>query len=70
MLELTVIADLKDWILVDEDDGEVGRYPSRAHALTAASEYAHWVGCEPPHVLIQTDDGDWEEALVQAPAFN
>jgi hypothetical protein len=68
MSELTLIAERGGWTLVDEDEVEIGRFPSRDEALTAAADYALAVGQEPAYLLIQSEDGEWEEA--EAPVLH
>lgn len=64
MYELTVVARAGRWMLVNEDDAELGAYASQAEALEAAGDYAR-VDQEPRHVLIQDAVGDWAEELVE-----
>jgi hypothetical protein len=64
MSELTVVARGARWMLVDEDDAELGAFGSKAEALEAAGDYAR-VDQEPRHVLIQDAGGDWDEAFVE-----
>ena len=64
MSELTVVARGARWMLVDEDDAELGAFGSKAEALEAAGDYAR-VDQEPRHVLIQDGAGDWDEAFVE-----
>jgi hypothetical protein len=69
MLDLTVVARGGRWVLLDDDEGEVGAFASRAEALTAAGDYE---ACfeEPRHVLIQEHAGEWEEAVVEPPGLH
>ena len=69
MTDLTVVARHGLWMLVDEDDAELGAYPSQAAALKAAGDYAR-VDQEPRHVLIQDPGGDWDEEFVEPPALH
>ncbi len=69
MLDLTVVARGGRWVLLDDDEGEVGAFDSRAEALTAAGDYEARVE-EPRHVLIQEHAGEWEEAVVEPPALH
>jgi hypothetical protein len=69
MSELTVMARQGRWMLVDEDDAELGAYGSKAEALQAAGDHAR-VAQEPRHVLIQDPLGDWDEALVTPPPLH
>ncbi|MDB5449194.1 MAG: hypothetical protein JWQ52_322 [Phenylobacterium sp.] len=69
MLDLTVVARGGRWVLLDDDEGEVGAFDSRAEALTAAGDYEACVE-EPRHVLIQEHAGEWEEAVVEPPALH
>lgn len=69
MTDLTVVARHGLWMLVDEDDAELGAFPSQAEALKAAGDYAR-VDQEPRHVLIQDPGGDWDEQLVEPPALH
>lgn len=63
MFDLTVVAQGGRWLLLDDEGGEVGAFPSQAEALTAAGDYACEVVLELRHVLIQ-DSGEWDEAVV------
>ncbi|HSV02797.1 MAG TPA: hypothetical protein VLI41_06285 [Phenylobacterium sp.] len=69
MSELTVVARSGRWMLVDQDDAELGAYGSKAEALEAAGDFAR-VDQEPRHVLIQDDAGDWDEAFVAPRPLN
>lgn len=69
MTDLTVVARQGLWMLVDDDDAELGAFASQADALRAAGDYAR-VDQEPRHVLIQDPGGDWDEELVEPPALN
>ena len=69
MSELTVVARQGQWMLVDEDDADLGAYGSKAEALEAAGDHAR-VDQEPRHVLIQDPLGDWDEAVVAPPSLH
>jgi len=69
MSELAVVARSGRWMLVDQDDAELGAYGSKAEALEAAGDFA-LVDQEPRHVLIQDDAGDWDEAFVAPRPLN
>jgi len=69
MSELTVMARGARWMLVDEDDAELGAFGSKAEALHAAGDFAR-VDQEPRHVLIQDPAGDWDEAFVEPPPLH
>jgi len=69
MRELTVMARGGLWMLMDDDEGELGAFDSPAEALRAAGEEAH-VDQESRHVLIQDAGGDWGEELVEPPALH
>ena len=66
MSDLSVVARGGLWMLVDDDDAELGAFASQAEALAAAGDYAR-VDFEPRHVLIQDSIGDWDEQLIQPP---
>jgi len=66
MSDLSVVARGGLWMLVDDEDAELGAFTSQAEALAAAGDYAR-VDFEPRHVLIQDSVGDWEEQLIQPP---
>ena len=69
MTELTLVARQGLWMLVDEDDAELGAYGSKAEALEAAGDYAR-VDQEPRHVLIQDSLGDWDEEVIEPPSLH
>lgn len=69
MTELTLVARQGVWMLVDEDDAELGAYGSKAEALEAAGDYAR-VDQEPRHVLIQDPLGDWDEEVIEPPPLH
>jgi hypothetical protein len=64
MSDLTLVARHGRWMLVDEDDAELGAFASQAEALAAAGDYAR-VDLERRHVLIRDPAGDWDEELVE-----
>ena len=66
MFDLTVVAHGGRWLLVDDEEGELGSYATQAEALEAAGTYAS-VDAEPRHVLIQEIPGEWDEAVVEPP---
>ena len=65
MFDLTLVAKGGRWLLVDDEAGEVGAFHSQADALRAAGTYDMYPGEETRHVLIQQDDGEWDEAVVE-----
>ena len=69
MYDLTVVARGSEWVLVDDEAGELGAFASRAEALAAAGDYEPTVDDEVRYVLIQ-DCGEWEEAVVEPPSFH
>jgi hypothetical protein len=69
MFDLTVLARDGVWMLVDEDEGELGAFQSQAEALRAAGDFAVVDG-EPRHVLIHDVGGDWDETVVEPPPLN
>jgi hypothetical protein len=69
MSDLTVVSRKGLWMLVDEDDAELGAFGSRAEALQAAGDMAR-VDAEPRHVLIQDPAGDWDEQVVAPTALH
>jgi hypothetical protein len=69
MSDLTVVVRQGRWMLVDEDDAELGAFASQAEALAAAGDYAR-VDSEPRHVLIQDPGGDWDEEFVEPPSLH
>ena len=70
MFDLTVVALGGLWLLLDDDEGQVGAFGSQAEALRAAGDYAYEIDPEPRHVLIQEYAGEWDEAVVEPPALN
>jgi hypothetical protein len=70
MFDLTVVARGGRWLLLDDEDGELGAFDSRAAALSAARDYQPTIGEEPRYVLVQEYAGEWEEALVEPPALH
>lgn len=66
MFDLSVVAFDGRWLLVDEAEGELGEFASKAEALKAAGDFAVLDG-EPRHVLIQDDVGEWDEAIIAPP---
>lgn len=64
MNDLIVMARRGRWMLMGEDNAELGAYASKAEALAAAGAYAR-VDSEPRHVLIRDDVGEWHEELVE-----
>ena len=69
MFDLSVMAVGGIWVLVDEAEGELGAYESKAAALKAAGDFAV-ADKEPRFVLIQDDVGEWEETVVEPPALH
>lgn len=69
MTDLTVVARRGRWMLVDEENAELGAFTSQAEALAAAGDYAR-VDFEPRHVLIQDDAGEWDEEIVEPPPLH
>jgi hypothetical protein len=70
MFDLTVVAFGGRWLLLDDEEGEVGAFDSQAEALKAAGDYACEVDPEPRHVLIQEYAGEWDEAVVEPAALH
>ena len=66
MFDLTVMPVGDRWMLLDEAEGELGAYDSKAEALTAAAGFAV-VDREPRHVLIFEGADGWDEAVVEPP---
>ena len=64
MFDLSVVALGGRWLLVDEAEGPLGAFDSRAEALAAAGDFAV-LDLEPRHVLIQDDRGEWDEAVIE-----
>ena len=70
MSDLSVVARSGRWMLVDDDDAELGAFGSQAEALMAAGDFAR-VDFEPRHVLIHDPaDEDWAEHLVEPPELH
>jgi hypothetical protein len=69
MSDLTVVARQGRWMLVDENDAELGAFASPAEALAAAGDYAR-IDLEPRHVLIRDAGGDWDEEFVEPPSLH
>lgn len=69
MSDLTVVARRGVWMLVDDEDAELGAFATKAEALQAAGDYAR-VDQEPRHVLIQDAAGDWDEEFVRPPPLH
>ncbi|MDB5475517.1 MAG: hypothetical protein JWP49_1028 [Phenylobacterium sp.] len=69
MSDLTLVARGGRWMLVDDDDAELGAFSSQAEALQAAGDFAR-VDFEPRHVLIQDPGGDWDEEFVEPPELH
>ena len=69
MFDLTVVAQGGLWVLVDDEEGELGTFATQAEALAAAGDYAR-VDFEPRHVLIQEEEGDWDETVVEPPLLH
>ncbi|CAN7219047.1 hypothetical protein LJR219_000740 [Phenylobacterium sp. LjRoot219] len=71
MFDLTVVAKSGRWMLVDDEDGELGAFASRADALRAAgAAYEGYPGAEQRYVLIREESGEWEEAVVEIPRLH
>jgi hypothetical protein len=69
MFDLTVLPRDGLWVLMDDEEGELGTYATQAEALAAAADYAR-VDFEPRHILIQEPAGDWEETVVEPPTLH
>jgi len=69
MFNLSVVAADGRWLLMDETEGELGAFDSRAEALRAAGDFAV-VDQEPRHVLIHDPSGEWDETLIQPTPLN
>ena len=69
MFDLSVVAVDGRWLLMDEAEGQLGAFPSKAEALKAAGDFAV-VDREPRHVLILDAAGEWDEALVEPTAVH
>lgn len=70
MFDLTVVARGGRWFLLDDEEGELGDFASRADALRAAGAYERRPAEEQRYVLIQDESGEWDEALVDIPRLN
>lgn len=68
MFDLTLLPVGDRWLLLDDDEGELGDFDSLAEALHAAEGFAVIDG-EPRYVLIEGADG-WEEAVVEPPPIH
>jgi hypothetical protein len=69
MFDLSVMSVGGQWLLVDEAEGELGAFDSKAEALKAAGDFAI-TDQEIRFVLIQDDVGEWEEAVVGPPSLH
>lgn len=69
MFDLSVVAFDGRWLLVDEAEGALGEFATKAEALKAAGDFAV-LDREPRHVLIQDDVGEWDETVVQPPVLH
>lgn len=69
MFDLSLVAQGGRWLLVDDEEGELGAFDTQAEALAAARDYAR-VDYEPRYVLIHEEEGDWEEAVVEPPPLH
>ena len=63
MFDLSVVASQGRWLLLDEAEGQLGAFDTKAEALRAVGDFAV-LDREPRHVLIRDGDG-WHEALVE-----
>jgi len=63
MFDLSVVASDGRWLLLDEAEGQLGAFASKAEALRAVGDFAV-LDREPRHVLI-LDNGEWDEALIE-----
>ena len=63
MFDLSVVASQGRWLLLDEAEGQLGAFASKAEALKAIGDFAV-LDREPRHVLI-LDGGEWDEAVVE-----
>jgi hypothetical protein len=63
MFDLSVVAVDGRWVLMDEAEGLLGDFDTRAEALMAAGDFAV-TDQEPRYVLILDDGGEWDEAVV------
>jgi hypothetical protein len=68
MFDLSVVASEGRWLLLDEAEGQLGDYDTKAEALKAVGDFAV-ADREPRHVLI-LDGGEWDEALVEPSQLN
>ena len=69
MFDLSVVAVDGRWVLVDEAEGLLGDFETRAEALQAAGDFAV-ADQELRHVLILDDGGEWDEAVVLPTALH
>jgi len=69
MFDLSVVAVDGRWVLVDEAEGLLGDFETRAEALQAAGDFAV-ADQELRHVLIRDDGGEWDEAVVLPTALH
>ena len=69
MFDLSVVAIDGRWLLLDEAEGELGEFATKAEALKAAGDFAV-LDQEPRHVLIQDDVGEWDETVVEPPKLH
>ena len=69
MFDLSVVAVDGRWLLMDEAEGQLGAFSSKAEALRAAGDFAV-VDREPRHVLILDAAGEWDEQLVEPTAVH
>ena len=69
MFDLSVVAVDGRWVLVDEAEGLLGDFDTRAEALRAAGDFAV-ADQEMRHVLILDDGGEWDEAVVLPTALH
>ena len=63
MFDLSVVSTGRRWLLVDETEGRLGEFATRAEALRAAGDFAV-ADQEPRHVLIHDTGGEWDEAVI------
>jgi len=69
MFDLSVVAVDGRWVLVDEAEGLLGDFDTRAEALQAAGDFAV-ADQELRHVLILDDGGEWDETVVLPTALH
>ena len=69
MSDLTVVARHGQWMLVDDEDAELGAFASPAEALAAIGDYAQ-ADDAPRYVLILEPGGDWEEQFIRPPTLH